>query len=83
MTFFASHAIVFAQTIIKGKNYGINTFMVPIKDEKSNYLPGIEGGDIGPKAGWNSKDNSFLFFRNVRVPKENFFTKYAEVSDAG
>jgi acyl-CoA oxidase len=43
----------------------------------------LRGGDIGPKIGWHSKDNSYLYFRNIRVPKENFFTKYAEVSDAG
>ena len=47
--------MVFAQTIIKGKNYGVNPFLVPIKDQNYNWLPGIEGGDIGPKIGFHAK----------------------------
>jgi acyl-CoA oxidase len=34
IAFFANHAIVFAQTLIRGKNHGVNPFLVPIKDEK-------------------------------------------------
>ena len=30
MSFFANYAIIFAQPIIKGKNYGVNPFLVPI-----------------------------------------------------
>jgi alkylation response protein AidB-like acyl-CoA dehydrogenase len=77
LSFFANHAIVFAQTWIKGKNYGVNPFFVPIKDQDYNWLPGIEGGDIGPKIGFHSKENGYCYFRNVRVPKNNLFTKYA------
>ena len=56
---------------------------MPIKDSDYNWLPGIEGGDIGPKIGFHSKENGYCYFRNVRVPKNNLFTKYAEVSDKG
>jgi len=34
-------------------------------------LPGIELGDIGPKIGYNSKDNGYIIFKNVRIPREN------------
>jgi acyl-CoA oxidase len=30
----ANYALVFAQTIVKDKNEGINAFLVPIRDEK-------------------------------------------------
>lgn len=37
----ADHALVFAQTYIKGKNYGVLPFVVQIKDKDLNWLPGI------------------------------------------
>jgi acyl-CoA oxidase len=47
--------MVFAQTIVKGKNYGVYPFITQIKDSDHNWLPGIEGGDIGPKIGFHAK----------------------------
>ena len=48
-----THSAVYAQTIVDGKNYGANCFMVPIRDlETHRPLPGIEVGDIGPKFGF-------------------------------
>ena len=41
ISFFANHAMVFAQTIIKGKNHGVNPFLVPIKDSEYEWLPGV------------------------------------------
>lgn len=41
LSILANYAIVFAQTIIKGKNYGVHPFLVQIKDEDHNWLPGI------------------------------------------
>lgn len=77
ISFFANYAMVFAQTWVKGINHGVNPFLVPIKDQEYNWLPGVEGGDIGPKIGFHAKENGYLYFRNVRVPKNNLFTKYA------
>ena len=79
----ANYALVFAQTIIKGKNHGVNPFLVRIKDDDLNWLPGFEGGDIGPKIGYHSKDNGYMYMRNIRIPKCNLLTKYVEVSDNG
>lgn len=75
--------MVFAQTWVKGVNHGVNPFLVPIKDKEFNWLPGVEGGDIGPKIGFHAKENGYLYFRTVRIPKNNLFTKYAEISAAG
>lgn len=49
----ANHALVMAQLVIKGKNYGPHTFVVPIRDlETHEPLPGVFVGDIGPKFGY-------------------------------
>ena len=37
----SNYAVVFAQTYIKGKNEGIHTFLVRIRDEKMNLMPGV------------------------------------------
>ena len=38
----ANQALVFAQTIVKGKNEGINAFLVPIRDDKLKSYEGVE-----------------------------------------
>lgn len=81
---FANYAMVFAQLIIKGTNHGVQAFLVPIRDmETHTPLPGVEVGDIGPKLGFQTKDNGFLRLNNVRIPRENMLMKYAKVTKDG
>jgi acyl-CoA oxidase len=81
---FANHAVVYARLILKGKFNGIHAFMVPIRDSQTHeQLPGIEVGDIGPKFGFNSKDNGYALFKNVRIPRTNLLSRYAEVHRDG
>ena len=47
----ATHALVYAQLILKGKPQGIQMFLTQIRDENHRPLPGIEVGDLGPKLG--------------------------------
>lgn len=81
---FATHALVFAQMIVHGKNQGVHAFIVPIRDVKTlEPLPGIEAGDIGPKIGFLTKDNGYLLMRNVVIPKSNMLRKFVSVSKKG
>lgn len=58
---FSTHAMVFAQLIINGKNFGVQAFLVPIRDmETHDVLEGVEAGDIGPKSGYGTKVNRFF-----------------------
>src|SRR5699024_12383728 len=41
----AKAAVVFAQLITQGVNYGVHAFFVPIRDEDGNFLPGVGGED--------------------------------------
>ncbi len=56
----ATHAVVYAQLLIKGKEYGVHVFMVQLRDEHHNYLPGVETGDVGTKLGDNAIDTGYL-----------------------
>ncbi len=37
----ANMALVFAQTIVKGKNEGVNAFLVPIRDKNLKKFEGV------------------------------------------
>ena len=74
----ANHAIVMAQLIISGKNYGPHPFVVQIRDMKSHEpLEGTYSGDIGPKFGmiprqlelsyYNSKSEARVFRVSLKL----------------
>ena len=80
----ANHAITHAQLIVNNKNHGIQTFIVQLRDiDTHKVLHGIKLGDIGPKFGYNTKDNGFLQFINVRIPRENMLMKYSKLNKKG
>lgn len=81
---FANYAIVQAQLIIDSKKYGVQSFIVQIRDLTTHKpLQGIMVGDIGPKFGYNAKDNGYLRFNNVPIPRDNLLAKYVQVDQTG
>lgn len=82
----ANHGImatVFAKLIIDGHDYGVNAFIVPLRDEKMNVLEGIIIKDCGLKMGLNGVDNGIIQFHNVVIPKENMLDRFAQINDEG
>mmetsp|Transcript_613 Transcript_613/g.812 ORF Transcript_613/g.812 Transcript_613/m.812 type:complete len:360 (+) Transcript_613:688-1767(+) len=58
--------------------------MVPTRDvETWKLLPGVKSGDLGPKIGYNSKDNGWCQFDKVRIPRTNMLMGLCEVSKEG
>jgi acyl-CoA oxidase len=80
---YARYAATFAQLIVGGESKGVHCFVVPIRDEHGNDLPGIRTADDGLKAGLNGVDNGMIWFDHVRIPRENLLNRYADVSPAG
>lgn len=81
---FATHSIVFARLIVDDKDYGIQSFIVPIRDLETHRLfTGIVAGDMGPKYGFNMKDNGYMAFNHVRIPRSYMLAKYAELDSQG
>ncbi|MET0233756.1 MAG: acyl-CoA dehydrogenase [Kibdelosporangium sp.] len=76
-------AVVFAQLITGGREYGVHAFLVPIRDEAGNPMPGVKIEDCGPKAGLNGVDNGRLWFDHVEVPRENLLNRYGDVAQDG
>ncbi|MEO1434149.1 MAG: acyl-CoA dehydrogenase [Bacteroidota bacterium] len=76
-------ATVFAQLISKGTSYGVHAFLVPLRDEAHQTLPGIKVVDNGYKLGLNGVDNGRIWFDQVRIPRENLLDRFGSVDELG
>jgi acyl-CoA oxidase len=72
-------AVVFAQL----GDHGVHAFLVPLRDEDGETLPGVRIEDCGPKLGLDGVDNGRIWFDQVRVPRENLLDRYASVAPEG
>ncbi|CAM9486736.1 unnamed protein product, partial [Chrysoparadoxa australica] len=80
----ATHCILMARLITKGKDHGVQPFFIQIRDLATHEpLPGITIGDIGPKLGFQSTDNGFMRFNSVGVPRDSLLNGVATVSTNG
>lgn len=65
----ATHCVLMVQLIIDGKRFGLHPFVVQLRSLTDHpFLSGITTGSIGPKYGWNSIDNGWAKFEQVRIP---------------
>jgi acyl-CoA oxidase len=76
-------AAVFAQLITDGEGHGVHCFVVPLRDDDGNDLPGITTSDCQYKGGLPGVDNGRIQFDQVRIPRENLLNKYADVAEDG
>ena len=79
----ATMAAVFAQLITRGETYGVHCFLVPIRDEHGEDLPGVTTSDCGHKGGLAGVDNGRIMFDEVRVPRQNLLNRYGQVDEGG
>ncbi|WP_100500753.1 acyl-CoA dehydrogenase family protein [Geodermatophilus chilensis] len=76
-------AVVFAQLVTKGEKHGVHAWLVPIRDEQGDPMPGVTIGDDGPKAGLLGVDNGRLTFDHVTVPRDMLLDRYGQVAEDG
>ncbi|WP_374172523.1 acyl-CoA dehydrogenase [Flavobacterium tructae] len=76
-------ATVFAKLIIDDHDYGVNAFVVLLRDANGTVLKGVTIGDCGHKMGLNGVDNGTISFDQVVIPKENMLDRFASVNDKG
>jgi acyl-CoA oxidase len=74
---------VFAQLITGGESHGVHCFVVPLRDEDGNDLPGVTTSDCHYKGGLPGVDNGRIMFDNVRIPRDNLLNKYGDVAADG
>lgn len=56
---------------------------MPLRNSDHKPFEGVEVGDIGPKSGFNVKDNGYLILTNYKIPRKNMLMKYHKVSKDG
>lgn len=79
-----NYAIVFAQLYSLGKHHGLHPFIVQLReDETHKPRKGITIGEIGNKVGFNTVNNGFLGFDNVRIPLDQMLMKNAKILPNG
>jgi acyl-CoA oxidase len=76
-------AVVFAQLVTDTGHHGVHAFLVPLRDERGEPLPGVSIEDCGLKIGLNGVDNGRIAFRHVRIPRENLLDRHGSVSEGG
>ncbi|KAL7750429.1 hypothetical protein RI367_004203 [Sorochytrium milnesiophthora] len=79
----AKWSVVFAQTLIHGKNEGVHAFLVRIREEDMSVCPGVTIHDMGWKFGCNGVDNGKLMYDHVRIPAENLLNKHSDIDRNG
>ncbi len=79
----AQAAVVFAQLVVAGEEHGVHAFIVPLRDEQMQPLPGVRIEDCGRKIGLQGVDNGRIWFDDVRVPRTALLNRYADVTEDG
>ena len=80
----STHAIVFARCQIDNKDHGVHPFLVQLRDVSTfKHFKGVTSGDLGSKFGYNSKDNGWARFDNVRIPRTDMLMGFAKVDKSG
>lgn len=77
--------VVFAQLQMAPgeESKGVHAFLVPIRDEAGNSMPGITIGDNGHKVGLNGVDNGTLSFDKVKIPYDSMLDKFGQIDTKG
>ena len=76
-------ATVFAKLIIDGTDYGVNAFVVPLRNKKGELHPGVTIKDCGPKMGLNGVDNGRIWFDQVEIPLDDMLDRFASIDVDG
>jgi len=79
----ATHALVYAQLLVDGKERGVHVFMLQMRDQEHRLLPGIETGDLGPKLGDHANDTGYMRLKDVCIPREFMLARYQQVTPDG
>ena len=59
-------------------------FILQIRDRDTHEpLPGVTVGDIGSKLGYNSIDNGYLMFDNIKVSRNALLSRFAKITKKG
>ncbi len=77
--FHANYSVVFAQTVVNGKQEGINAFIIRLRDDNMNPSKGVTIDDMGAKLGMNGVDNARIMLSNVEAGPDSLLNRLANI----
>jgi len=75
----ADLAVVVATLILKRKSYGPHAFIMQLRGEDGQLVPGVSAEDMGDKTIGNDLDNARISFSNVWLPKTALLDRYSGI----
>ena len=79
----ADVGLVFCRLKIGEADHGVHAFLVPLRDESGDLLPGVETEQCGLMGGLNGLSYGRLSFHNYPLQRENLLSRHAQVDEAG
>lgn len=81
----ANMSVVFARIIIDNVDYGINPFIVQIRDKFNGkpYKDSVIIGDVGLKIENNGIDNGYIGFKDHVIDYDSMLDKYCQIDKEG
>ncbi|KAH9825979.1 Peroxisomal acyl-coenzyme A oxidase 1 [Teratosphaeria destructans] len=83
LAFSATHAVVMARLITKGKDHGVHAFALRLRYDDGRAVEGIELGDIGIMSSYNQNDNGYAIFHDVVVPRDSLLMARSSITKDG
>jgi acyl-CoA oxidase len=84
LAFNARMVTVMAQLYLPdGTCKGLHSFLVPVRDEHGEPMPGVRLSDVDRLVGLNGVGIGNAMFDHVRIPRENLLDRYADVTPEG
>ena len=77
----ADKTTVIADLHIDGQSVGPHAFMMSLRDDSGELVPGVTHRDMGKKTIGNDLDNASIAFDNIRLPKDSLLSRYADIID--
>ncbi len=74
----AHHAVVLARLIMRGDDYGVHAWHIPIRDDVGTPLPGVTLGDCG-----NDANSGYIRFDHYKVARTTLLNRLADVLPDG
>lgn len=80
----ANMTVVFARLIVQGEDYGINPFVVKIRDTiNGKALTKVNLGDCGQKIGNNGVDNGFMTLDGLEIDYDQMLDRFCKINNKG
>jgi len=77
----AGLGVVIADLRVGGKSHGPHAFLMQLRDDAGELLPGIRVEDMGTKTVANDLDNARVWFDRVKLPKDALLNRFSDMRD--